>query len=142
MQRLEELEEVDFEQLDLEDLEDFDSDDLESVEEFELDDTELGALDEEERRTLKQYLDFRYDVRILYRGHEISRQHAFQIITPNDAALNADENLQSDDETISTTTTESGETELGETSKEEDGTAKKVKEPPAIQGDDWMLWCE
>ncbi|KAK8232052.1 hypothetical protein HDK90DRAFT_512021 [Phyllosticta capitalensis] len=120
LQRLEELEEVDFEQLDLEDLEDFDSDDLESVDEFELDDTDLGSLDEDERRTLKQYLDSCYDVRIMCQGRQISRQHAFQIITPNEAGLNADENLQSDDETTSTTSTESGETELGQTSKEED----------------------
>ncbi|KAK8209699.1 hypothetical protein IWZ01DRAFT_483587 [Phyllosticta capitalensis] len=140
LQRLEELDDVDLEQLRLEDLEDFDSDDLESVDEFELDDTDLGSLDENECRTLKQYLDSRYDVRIMYQGRQISRQHAFQIITPDDAAFNTNEQLQSDDE-IASTTTGSGENEVAETPKG-DGVAEKVKEPPVIEGDDWMLWCD
>lgn len=144
------IDEFDLEQLDLEDdedLEDLDSEDdckfyldleLFHLNELNLDDINLDGLDEDDKRTLTQWLKRRSDVRILHQGRQVSQQQALQLVTGNDTARILGLGLQADDKCAMTN---DGDSEAAESSVGDPAT-ESVKELPVIDGDDWMQWCE
>ncbi|KAK8209698.1 hypothetical protein IWZ01DRAFT_483586 [Phyllosticta capitalensis] len=149
LRRFSEPDDFDLEQLDLEDFEDLDSDDCESCfdlenfesDEIDLDMFDLDALDDEDRRTLMQWLEVHYNLTILYQGRQISKERAFQIVTRNDTTtINTITKPESDGDT-SSIATKSEDSNMAE-SNDGGPPTKNDKGSPVIDGDDWKLWCE